>query len=143
MEEKAHLKKTFVFTKCDLKVSLKVDHKIIKMVSRRVFCSTEKTLNSASVFFLPFAVSGTPGPPPIVQIPCKYHNFRDATLSQKKHTLLETGVKILPPATSKSTRNHKKMVLKTVEKNVFLSLLFCSLICWKMTSIFGRAGLNF
>ena len=65
------------------KVSLKVEPKIVKIGSRRVFCVTEKTLNSASVFFRAFTVSGTPGPSPIVNFPCKYHNFRDATLSQK------------------------------------------------------------
>ena len=63
------LKKKQTWKKNDLKESLKVDPKIIKMVSRHAFLSIDKTLNSASVFFLPFAVSGTPGPSPIVQIP--------------------------------------------------------------------------
>ena len=60
-----------------------MEPKIVKIVSRRVFCVTEKTLNPASVFFLAFAVSGTPGTSPIVNFSCKYHHFRDATLSQK------------------------------------------------------------
>ena len=89
-------KKTRFFIKNDQKVSLKVDPKIVKMTSRRLFCVTEKTLNSASVFFLAFAVSGTPGPSPIVKFPCKYHHFRDATLSQKKHVFLQNNVKTGP-----------------------------------------------
>ena len=83
LKKKHVYKKTRFFIKNNPKVSLKVDPKIVKMVSRRLFCVTEKTLNSTSFFFLPFAVSGTPGPSQIVQFPCKYHHFRDATLSQK------------------------------------------------------------
>jgi len=97
LKKKNTWKKTCFFTKNNPKMNLKVAPKIVKMLSRRRFCGTEKTLNSASAFFLPFAVSGTPGPSTIVQIPCKYHHFRDATLSQKKHTFLQKGVKTAPP----------------------------------------------
>ena len=84
IEDKTHLQKNlFFFSKSKSKVGLKVEPKIVKIGSRRVFCVTEKTLNSASVFFRAFTVSGTPGPSPIVNFPCKYHHFRDATLSQK------------------------------------------------------------
>ena len=78
-------------------MNFKVAPKIVKMVSRRLFCGTEKTLNSASEFLLPFAVSGTPGPSTIVNIQCKYHHFRDATLSLNKHIFLQKGVKTAAP----------------------------------------------
>ena len=96
LKKKHVCKKTRFFIKNDQKVSLKVDPKIVKMTSRRLFCVTEKTLNSASVFFLAFAVSGTPGPSPIVKFPCKYHHFRDATLSQNLHRFLQNNVKTGP-----------------------------------------------
>ena len=83
IEEKTRLQNNTLFLQNNQKVSLKVDPKIVKIVSRRLFCVTEKTLNFTSVFFIAFAVSGTPGPSKIVQFPCKYHHFRDATLSQK------------------------------------------------------------
>ena len=81
--------------KMDLKVDLKVDPEIVKMLSRRVFWPIEKTLNFASLFFFHLLLSGTPGPSQIVQIPYKYHHFRDATLSKKKkkHMFLQKGVK--------------------------------------------------
>ena len=65
------------------KVRHKVDPKTVKIVSRRLFCVTEKTLNSAIVLLLAFAVSGKPGPSPIVNFPCRYHRFCDASLSPK------------------------------------------------------------
>ena len=74
--------------KIDLKVNLKVDPKIVKMPPRRVFCPTEKTLNPASLCFFHLLLSGTPGESKILQILCKYHHFRDTTLSHKKHNLL-------------------------------------------------------
>ena len=83
--------------KVDSKVNLKVDPKIVKMASRRVFCPTEETLNSASLFFLHLVLSGTPGPSPIVQIPCKYHHFRDASLSQQKAQLFGKRCQKWPP----------------------------------------------
>ena len=76
-------KKTRFFSKSKSKVGLKLEPKIVENGSRRVFCVTEKTLNSASVFFRAFTVSGTAGPSPIVNFPCENHNFRDETLSQK------------------------------------------------------------
>ena len=107
--------------KMDLKVDLKVDPEIVKMPSRCVFWPIEKTLNSASLFFFHLLLSGTPGESQILQIPCKYHHFRDATLSPKKLHCLEKGVKRDPPATPKSTRNHKKLVLEALQKYVFVS----------------------
>ena len=85
-----------------------MDPKIVEMLPGRVFCTIEKTLNSASLFLFHLLLSGTPGPSPIVQIPIKYHHFRDATLSHKNHNFLEKGVKSDPPATPKSIRNLKK-----------------------------------
>ena len=117
----------------DLKVNLKVDPKIVKMPPRRVFCPTEKTLNPASLFFFHLLLSGTPGESKILQIPCKYNHFRDATLSPKKLNCLEKGVKRDPPATPKSTRNHKKLVLEALQKYVFFSCFPDSQIDWKMT----------
>ena len=71
------------FAKSNPKVNLKVEPKIVKIGSRRVFCITQKTLNSASILFRAFAGFGTPGPSPIVNFPSKYYHFRNATLSQK------------------------------------------------------------
>ena len=91
-------KKTHFFKKNDSKLNPKVDPKIIKMHSPCVFCLTEKTLNSASLLFFHLLLSGTPGPSPIVQIPCKYHHFRDATFPKQKHNFLQKGVKSDPPS---------------------------------------------
>jgi len=93
IKEKTRFEKNVLFLQNKLKMDLKVDPEIVKMPSRRVFWPIEKTLNSASLFFFHLLLSGTPGPSPIVQIPCKYHHFRDATLSHKKHNFLEKGVK--------------------------------------------------
>ena len=68
MRKKKACKKQ-VEKKSKSKAGLKVEPKIVKIGSRRVFCVTEKTLNSASVFFSAFTVSGTPGPSPIVNFP--------------------------------------------------------------------------
>ena len=86
------------FLKIDPKVDLKVDPEIVKMASRRVCCPTEKTLNSASLFFFHLLLSGTPGPSQIVEIPTKYHHFRDATFPKQKHNFLQKGVKSDPPS---------------------------------------------
>ena len=84
--------------KFDLKVNLKVDPKIVKMPPGRVFCPTEKTLNSASLFFFHLLLSGTPGPSEIVKIPYKYQQIRAAALFQKTRHFLEKGVKSDPPS---------------------------------------------
>ena len=76
----------------------KVDPKIVEMLPGRVFCTIEKTLNSASLFFFHLLLSGTPGESKILEIPCKYHHFRDATLSPKKLNFLQKGVKSDPPS---------------------------------------------
>ena len=122
-KKKHTLKETRFFMKMDLKVDLKVDPEIVKMPSRCVFWPIEKTLNSASLCFFHLLLSGTPGESQILQVPCKYHQIRDATLSHKNHNFLEKGVKSDPPATPKSTRNHKKLVLEALRKYVFLLLL--------------------
>ena len=131
------------FHKKNPKMSFKVAPKIVKMVSRRVFCGTEKTLNSASAFFLPFAVSGTPGPSIIVKIRCKYHNFRDATLSQKNiHFFTKMCQNCSPRRPQKAleiTNNSFGRLLKTMS---FFATFF-SVICCKMTPFSGRAWHRF
>ena len=124
LNKKHAKKKTCLFIKNDPKMNFKVEPKIVNMPSRLFVYPTEKTLKSASRCFLHLLLSGTPGPSTIVQIPGKYNNFCDANLSQKKHTFLQKSVKTGPPATSNSTRNHKKLVLKTLENYVFFCYRF-------------------
>ena len=79
-------------------MDLEVYPKIVKMVPGRVFCPTEKTLISASPFSFHLLLSGTAGPSEIVEIRCKYHQIRDATLFHKRLNFLEVYVKSDPPS---------------------------------------------
>ena len=95
-------------------MGLKVEPKIVKIGSRRVFCVTEKTLNSASVFFRAFTVSGTPGPSPIVNFPLLKNNT----------VFYKTMSKLVPSATPKTIGNLKNLIFTTVENYVFFCYRF-------------------
>ena len=62
---------------------------------------------------------------------------------KKKNYFLEQGVKSDPPATPKNTRNHKIMVLKALEKDVFFPCFPDSQISWKMTPKWSVLGVTF
>ena len=84
IEEKTRLQKYMYFLHKIIKEwASQWTPKSLKIASRHFFCVIEKTLNSASVFFLAFTVSGTPGPSKIFNFLYKYNRFRNATLFSK------------------------------------------------------------
>ena len=134
-------KHVFFFSKA--KVGLKVEPKTVKIGSRRVFCVTEKTLNSASVFFALLLFLGRPGRRKSSISLANTIIFAKRPFLKNNNVFYKTMSKLIPSATPKTIGNLKNLIFTTVEIYVFFCYCFLNKFVGKWPPFLEVSGSPF